>query len=151
MPLAVQPTTVQPAKVQPATVQRATVQPATVQRTLRPAALQQVPANRAVACVSCQRSAFFQARVEYPAGPEFIRRRANACSAHLVDVIQLLRDWARGRRLASGGWLTVLAIDPYALLRLAAVGVTDPGFVFYSAPITRFGETAADEEEHQNV
>jgi hypothetical protein len=136
-----------PPAVQKAAVQKAAVQKATVQKT----ALEKIPSNRAVACATCTRAAFFQARVEYPAGPEFIRRRANACSVHLVDVIQLLRGWARARRLASGGWLTVLAIDPYALLRLAAVGVADPGFVFYSAPITRFAEIAPSAEEHQHV
>jgi hypothetical protein len=107
--------------------------------------------ERSVACTQCGRTAFFQARVEYPAGPEFIRRRASTCSSHLIDIIQMLRSWARDRQLATGGWLTVLAIDPYALPRLAALGITDLGFVFYSAPITRSSAAARHEEEWHHV
>jgi hypothetical protein len=116
-----------------------------------PSAIQQAAPKRAVTCAACTREAFFQARIEYPPGPEFIRQRASACSSHLVDIIQTLRTWARARQLASGGWLTVLAIDPYALPRLAALGVADPGFAFYSAPITRFGAAAPHKEEPQHV
>jgi hypothetical protein len=115
---------------------------------IQKAAIQKVMPKRAAACAACTRAAFFQARVEYPAGPEFTRRRANACSAHLVDVIQVLRAWARGRQLISGGWLTVLAIDPYALPRL---GVADPGFAFYSAPIRHFCGAGRREEEYHYV
>jgi hypothetical protein len=86
----------------------------------------------AIACSTCPRAACFQARIESPAGPEHTRRHANACASHLVEVIQLLRA---GARELTGGWLTVLAIDPYALPRLAALGVTDQGFAFYSAPV----------------
>jgi hypothetical protein len=102
----------------------------------------------AAACSECTRAAFFQARVEWPPGyapsrehgrehgRELTGRRANACASHLVEVIQLLRAWARGSHL-TGGWLTVLAIDPYALPRLAALGIPEPGFAFYTAPITQ--------------
>jgi hypothetical protein len=116
-----------------------------------PPSVQQVTAEQAVACTECDRTASFQARIEYPAGPEFVRRRANACSGHLIDIIQTLRSWARARHLAAGGWLTVLVIDPYALPRLAALGITDPGFAFYSAPITRFGAADRHEEESRHV
>jgi hypothetical protein len=107
--------------------------------------------KRTAECTACTRPAFFQVRVEYPAGPEFIRRRANACSGHLIDVIELLRTWARDRELATGAWLTVLAIDPYALPRLAALGIADPGFPFYSAPVARTGAAAGYREEWQRV
>ena len=107
--------------------------------------------KRAAACTQCTRPAFFQVRIEYPAGPEFTRRRANACSGHLTDIIELLRSWAQDREVASGAWFTVLAIDPYALPRLAALGVADPGFAFYSAPVTRLGAAAGHEEEWQHV
>jgi hypothetical protein len=113
--------------------------------------VQKVISERAVACTECGGAAFFQARIEYPAGPEFIRRRANACSGHLIDIIQLLRSWARAQQIATGSWLTVLAIDPYALPRLAALGIADPGFAFYSAPITRFGAAGRHEEERNHV
>ncbi len=103
--------------------------------------------ERAVACTECDRMASFQARVEYPAGSEFIRRRATACSGHLIDIIERLRSWARAQHLATGGWLTVLAIDPYALPRLAALGITDPGFAFYCAPVTRFDAADRHAEE----
>jgi hypothetical protein len=97
--------------------------------------------SAAAACATCTRAAFFQARVEYPPGHDFIRRRANACSSHLVEIVQALRGWARAGQLA-GGMLTVLAIDPYALPRQKALGVADPGLVFYSVPISRSGEAA---------
>jgi hypothetical protein len=99
----------------------------------------------AVPCSACTRAAFFQARVESPVGQEFTLRRVNACASHLVEVIKRLRAWARGHD-ASRGWLTVLAIDPYALPRLAALGIADPGFAFYSAPITQLVTAAAEEE-----
>jgi hypothetical protein len=101
----------------------------------------EVPHSRAVACTACTactRPAFFQARVESPAGREFIARRVNACAGHLAEVIQRLRAWARCHDVARGR-LTVLAIDPYALPRLAALGIADPGFAFYSAPVTEEG------------
>jgi hypothetical protein len=113
--------------------------------------VQQGITERAVVCTECNRAAFFQARIEYPAGPEFICRRANACSGHLIEIIQMLRSWARARQLATGGSLTVLAIDPYALPRLAALGITDPGFAFYSAPINRFGAADRNKEEWHHV
>lgn len=103
----------------------------------------------AAACSACAREACFQARVESPAGQQHIRRRANACAGHLVEVIQMLRAWAGSRRL-TGGWLTVLAIDPHALPRLAARGVTEHGFAFYSAPIARPGMTARLEEGYHH-
>lgn len=95
-----------------------------------------VTSTGAAACSACAREACFQARVESPAGIEHTRRRANACAAHLVEVVQTLRAWG-GARNFTGGWLTVLAIDPYALPRLAAHGIADHGFAFYSCPITR--------------
>jgi hypothetical protein len=118
---------------------------------IQPLAIPTVVPKRAVACAVCTHAAFFQARIEYPPGPEFIRQRANACSGHLVDIIQLLQAWTRARQLTSGSWLTVLAIDPYALPRLAALGVSDPGFAFYSAPIARFGATTRREEEYHHA
>jgi hypothetical protein len=102
--------------------------------------------SAAAACATCTRAASFQARVEYPPGHEFIRRRANACSSHLVDIVQALRGWARASQLA-GGMMTVLAVDPYALPRLMALGVADPGLVFYSVPISRPGGSARRAEE----
>jgi hypothetical protein len=101
--------------------------------------------REAAACGECGREACFQARVDPAAGHEHAARHANACASHLVEVIQMLRAWASSSRLA-GGWLTVLAIDPYAISRLAAEGVTDPGFAFYSAPINRAGVAARREE-----
>jgi hypothetical protein len=91
--------------------------------------------GRPLPCTACTRAAFFQARVESPAGPEFVLRRVNACAGHLVEVIIQLRAWAC-RRHVSCGRLTLLAIDPYALSRLAARNVPAPGFIFYSAPLT---------------
>jgi hypothetical protein len=99
----------------------------------------------AVACVLCAREAFFQARVEWAAGREHVRRRANACASHVIDAIQLLRAWGHDSEF-TGGWLTVLAIDPYALPRLAALGIADPGFIFYSARLSTHGAARRREE-----
>jgi hypothetical protein len=109
------------------------------------ATLPGVTAGGAVACVLCAREAFFQARVEWAAGRERIRRRANACASHVIEAIQLLRAWGHDSEYA-GGWLTVLAIDPYALPRLAALGIADPGFIFYSARLTTHGAARQHEE-----
>src|ERR1700677_3811558 len=100
--------------------------------------------REAAACGECGREACFQARVDPAAGHEHAARHANACASHLVEVIQMLRAWASSSRLA-GAWLTVLAIDPYAISRLAE-GVTDHGFAFYSAPVTQSDMTARREE-----
>jgi hypothetical protein len=88
----------------------------------------------AAACTACTREAFFQVRIESPAGRGHALRRVNACASHLVDAIQAQRAWAETRQLTRC-WLTVLAIDPYALPRLAARGVADHGFAFYSIPV----------------
>jgi len=99
----------------------------------------------AVACALCAREAFFQARVEWAAGRERVRRRSNACASHVIESIQLLRAWGHDSEL-TGGWLTVLAIDPYAMPRLAALGIADPGFVFYSARLMAHGAARRREE-----
>jgi hypothetical protein len=106
-----------------------------------------VTARGAAACSACTQEAFFQARIESPAGRWHTRwhtrRRANACASHLVEVIQALCSWAQASHLTAG-CLTVLAIDPYSLPRLSVLGITDEGFAFYSAPITH---AAAQREE----
>jgi hypothetical protein len=113
---------------------------ARVQEMPIPALAPNVTQGGAAACTACPRAAFFQVRVERPSG--HARRRANACATHLVEVIEQMRAWARDSHL-TGGWLTVLAVDPYALPRLAALGIPEPGFAFYSAPITSAPITAA--------
>jgi len=109
------------------------------------ATVQNLTPTGAVACLLCPREAFFQARVEWAAGPERTRRRANACASHVIDAIQLLRAWGHDSAL-TGGWLTVLAIDPYAMPRLAALGIADPGFIFYSARLSGHGAARQREE-----
>src|SRR5262245_5581509 len=99
-----------------------------------PATVTDATSSGAAACSTCTRAAFFQVRVESPAGREYVGR-ANACASHLVEVIELLSAWARESKLA-GGWLTVLAIDPYGLPRMNALGLPESGFAFYTAPIT---------------
>lgn len=110
--------------------------------------LRDATSTAAIACTVCTRAAFFQARVEWAAGApgrDRVRRRANACASHVIDAVQLLRAWGHDSELA-GGWLTVLAIDPYAMPRLAALGIADPGFVFYSARLTAHGTIGRHEE-----
>ena len=95
-----------------------------------------VTSGGAAACAACATAAFFQVRVEWPGSPgrEHTHRSANACAGHMVEVIELLRAWARDSQLA-GGSITVLAIDPYALPRMADLGLPEPGFAFYTAPV----------------
>jgi hypothetical protein len=110
---------------------------------MSPSVLRVTPRG-AAACSMCPRPASFQARVESPdsqsldgqplGGQGHALRRANACAGHLVEVIEGLRAWARARQLTDG-WVTALAIDPYALPRLAARGITEHGFAFYTAPL----------------
>lgn len=104
-----------------------------------------VPPSGVAACSVCTRAAFFQACVEWQGGNGLIRRRVNTCASHVIEAIQLLRAWGHVSGLVDG-WLTVLAIDPYALPRLAALGIADPGFAFYSAPIAWPVATAGREE-----
>lgn len=104
-----------------------------------------VSPSGAAACSVCTRAAFFQACGEWSGGHGLIRRRVNTCASHVIEAIQLLRAWGHASGLVDG-WLTVLAIDPYALPRLAALGITDPGFAFYSAPIARPVAAAGREE-----
>ena len=99
-----------------------------------PAAVPDATLSGAATCTTCTRVAFFQVRVESPDGRE-LAGRANACASHLVEVIELLSAWARASEFA-GGWLTVLAIDPYGLPRMTALGLPESGFAFYTAPIT---------------
>jgi hypothetical protein len=101
-----------------------------------PATAANLTPGGAAACSACTREAFFQARIESPPGRRHTRRRVNACASHLIEVIQTLRAWAQASRLTAG-CVTVLAIDPYSMPRLAALGITDLGFAFYSVPITR--------------
>ena len=124
--------------------------PARAEKMPMPALVPNVTSGGAAACNACSRAGFFQVRVEWPPGHEHTRRRANACASHLVEVIELLRAWARDSHL-TGGWLTVLAIDPYALPRLAALGIPEPGFAFYSAPVTATPVTAALPEDYEHV
>jgi hypothetical protein len=93
----------------------------------------------AIACVVCSGAAFFQARAEWPRGHSRVGRRTSACAAHVVEAIVLLRAWGHDCGLADG-WLTVLAIDPHALGRPRGDGEgAEPGFPFYSAPLSPDG------------
>lgn len=83
------------------------------------------------ACSICTRPACFQVRLDPPADDQPIPRRASACAGHPIEVLQMLRAWARVRQLG-GGRLTVLAIDPH--LR-GASGGPDHGVPFYSTPV----------------
>jgi len=102
---------------------------------MSPPALNVTP-TEAATCGACPRPAYFQARIDTPPPSGRTRRRANACASHLVEAMELLRAWNQAHDIA-GGRLTVAAIDPYALPWMAAQGISDYGFAFYSAPITR--------------
>jgi hypothetical protein len=105
-------------------------------------------------CGACPRPAYFQARIDTPPPRGRTRQRANACASHLIEAMELLCAWSQAHDIA-GGRLTVAAIDPYALPWMAARGIADYGFAFYSGPITRLDPAAQDvgtqrDEESRN-
>jgi len=60
---------------------------------------------------ACERPPRFQARLEAVNGTQPVRKNAEACAAHLTDMVQALTTWARDHHLTEGQ-LTVLVIDP---------------------------------------
>ena len=60
---------------------------------------------------ACERPPRFQARLEAVNGTQPVRKNAEACAAHLTDMVQALTTWARDHDLTEGQ-LTVLAVDP---------------------------------------
>ena len=60
---------------------------------------------------ACERPPRFQARLESVNGTGPVRKNAEACAAHLTEMVQALTAWASDHDLTDGQ-LTVLAIDP---------------------------------------
>jgi hypothetical protein len=112
-----------------------------------PASTAAPPATDTVACSLCGRAAFFMVRLESPVGRQHSRQRTHACSRHVVEILLAQRAWASNCELADG-WLTVLAIDPYAPRRLAA-GVSEQGLPFYSISVTPAGTGNTSQQEGQ--
>jgi hypothetical protein len=110
------------------------------EKPMSPPAQNVIPAEAAT-CSTCPRPAYFQARIDTLPPSGRTRRRANACASHLIEAMELLRAWNQAHDIA-GGRLTVAAIDPYALPWMTAQGISDYGFAFYSAPITRLDPAA---------
>ena len=101
--------------------------------------------NRSGGChagTGCAEQACFQVRVEALVGRRWVGHWANACAAHIGELVQDLRAWARDSGLADGK-VTVLAIDPAAEFRLAAgdePGPLWPGFAFSTLPLAYASE-----------
>jgi hypothetical protein len=94
------------------------------------------------AAAGCAEQACFQVRVEALMGRRWVGHWANACAAHIGELVQDLRAWARDSGLADGK-VTVLAIDPAAEFRLAAgdePGPLWPGFAFSTLPLAYASE-----------
>jgi hypothetical protein len=95
---------------------------------------------------TCARLACFQARVDartvvagtvdISTGARRISRHVDACAGHIAEAVQDLKAWA-GDRAVVGGWLKVLAIDPYAAAHGAAggSGPADLSLAFYVVPV----------------
>jgi hypothetical protein len=88
----------------------------------------------------CDRAPRFQARLEAADGTERVQRDAEACAAHLCDMVQALTAWARAVHLTEGK-LTVLAVDmplddPWAQARPAPGGPEALSLAFAAIRLT---------------
>jgi hypothetical protein len=89
------------------------------------------------AATGCAEQACFQVRFEAFMGRRLVGHWANACAAHIGELVLDLRASARDCDLADAV-VTVLAIDPAAELRIAAGGEPGPlwpGFAFSAFPV----------------
>jgi hypothetical protein len=89
------------------------------------------------AVANCQRQACFQVQVEASLGRRPVLHWANACAAHLGELVEGARTWASDGHLTDGT-LTVLVIDPAAESRRAAGGEPGPlwpGLAFSVLPV----------------
>ena len=89
------------------------------------------------AAAGCAEQACFQVRFEAFMGRRLVGHWANACAAHIGELVRDLRAWARDNGLADGT-VTALAIDPAAEFRLAtgdSPGPLWPGFAFSALPL----------------
>jgi hypothetical protein len=94
------------------------------------------------AASGCADLACFQVRVDAAVGRQTVRCRANACAAHIGELVREVNAWARDGNL-TGGSLTVLVIDPVAEARRdagGAPGPLGPGFPFTTLPIPHVSE-----------
>ena len=75
-----------------------------------------LPAEAAAGChavARCDGQACFQVRVEAPLGRRPVLHWANACAAHIGDLVEGVKAWAHDGNL-TGATLTVLVVDPAA-------------------------------------
>ena len=99
-------------------------------------------AGRCHAADGCVDQTCFQVRLEAFLGSRPIIHYANACAAHIGELVEGLRGWSRDGGLANGT-VTVLAIDPGAEPRRAAGDVPGPlwpGFAFSTLALSRVSE-----------
>ena len=97
------------------------------------------PVARCRAVERCDEQACFQVRVEASLGRRPVLHWANACAAHIGDLVEGVKAWARDGNL-TGATLTVLVIDPAAESRRAAGGEPGPlwpGFAFSVLPLAQ--------------
>ena len=89
------------------------------------------------AVAGCTAHSCFQVQLEAIIDGRLVGHWANACAAHIGELVRDLRAWARDNGLADGT-VTALAIDPAAEFRLAtgdSPGPLWPGFAFSALPL----------------
>jgi len=87
-----------------------------------------MPAESVAGChavARCDGPACFQVRVEASLCRRPVLHWANACAAHIGDLVEGVKAWAHDGNL-TGATLTVLVVDPAAESRPAAGGVPGP-------------------------
>ena len=97
------------------------------------------PVARCHAVARCDGPACFQVRVEASLGRPPVLHWANACAAHIGDLVEGVKAWAHDGNLTEAT-LTVLVIDPAAESRRAAGGEPGPlwpGFAFSVLPLAQ--------------
>jgi hypothetical protein len=101
-----------------------------------------MPAQPAAGChavARCDGAACFQVRVEASGCRRPVLHWANACAAHIGDLVEGVKTWAHDGNL-TGATLTVLVVDPAAESRRAAGGEPGPlwpGFAFSVLPLVQ--------------
>ena len=100
-------------------------------------ALPAVPVAGCHAVARCDGQPCFQVRVEASLCRRPVLHWANACAAHIGELVEGVKAWARDGNLTEAT-LTVLVIDPAAESRRAAGGEPGPlwpGFAFSVLPL----------------
>lgn len=93
------------------------------------------PGPGAETCCLCERSPFFQGRLEATNGSQVVNVQAAACGHHLGDMVHALQASARQNGVLHAQ-LIVLAVDPTSCHDSSTLNDLAPsGFLFSAIPI----------------